>query len=152
MLSLTAILSALIVGLAATWGTIVIHGLVVHTIIVALRRALKRGVIGMRIWVNMTFVMNTTLLAFVGHCAEIVLWAVALTGIGAVADFRTAIFSSAGAYTTVGSDVVLPPGWKLLGPLEAVCGMLMFGVSTAVIFAVIQRLIHARFEGQEEVL
>jgi hypothetical protein len=28
--------------------------------------------------------------------------------------------------------------WKLLGPLEAANGMLMFGVSTAIIFAVMQ--------------
>jgi hypothetical protein len=33
----------------------------------------------------------------------------------------------------------------LLGPLEAANGMLMFGVSTAIIFSVIQRLIHIRF-------
>ena len=48
--------------------------------------------------------------------------------------------------------IALPPRWKLLEPLEAVCGMLMFGVSTAFIFAVIQRLIHARFEGADNVL
>jgi hypothetical protein len=41
----------------------------------------------------------------------------------------------------------LPPRWKLLGPFEAVSGMLMFGLTTAFIFAVIQRLIHAQFHG-----
>jgi hypothetical protein len=35
--------------------------------------------------------------------------------------------------------------WKLLGPMEAADGMLMFGVSTAIIFAVIQKLIETRF-------
>jgi hypothetical protein len=50
----------------------------------------------------------------------------------------------------VGSgEVVLSLRWKLLGPLEAAAGLLMFGVSTALIFAVIQRLIHARFAGAE---
>jgi hypothetical protein len=33
----------------------------------------------------------------------------------------------------------------LLSPLEAVDGMLMFGVSTAMIFAVIQRLVESRY-------
>lgn len=37
------------------------------------------------------------------------------------------------------------PHWRLFGPLEAADGMLMFGVSTAMIFAVIQGLIQARF-------
>ena len=136
----------LLVGLAATLGTIVIHGFVVHTIIMTLRRNLQRGVLGARIWVNLTFVMGATLLALIGHLVEIALWAFALDISGAVADISAAIYSSAGSYTTSGSDIVLPPRWKLLGPFEAVCGMLMFGVSTAFIFAVIHRLIHARFE------
>lgn len=34
---------------------------------------------------------------------------------------------------------------KLLGPIEGADGMLMFGVSTAMIFAVIQRLFQTRF-------
>jgi hypothetical protein len=39
----------------------------------------------------------------------------------------------------------MSPAWKLLGPLEAADGLLMFGVSTAMIFAVVQRLTWARF-------
>jgi hypothetical protein len=152
MPSQIAILSSLLVGLAATLGTIVIHGFVVHAIVMALRRNLQRGVLGLRIWLNLTFVMSATLLALVGHLVEITLWAFALELSGAVADLRTALYSSAGSYTTSGSDIALPLRWKLLGPFEAVCGMLMFGVSTAFIFAVIQRLIHARFEDADKFL
>jgi hypothetical protein len=48
-------------------------------------------------------------------------------------------------YTTLGdSDNVMSPSWKLLAPLEAANGMLMFGVSTTMPFAVIQRLIQTR--------
>jgi hypothetical protein len=39
----------------------------------------------------------------------------------------------------------MSPSWRLLGPLEAANGMLMFGVSTAMIFTVIQRLVEARY-------
>jgi len=147
-----SILSSLLVGIAATLGTILIHGFVVHTIVMTLRRNLQRGVLGMWIWLNLTFVMSATLLAFAGHLVEIALWALVFDLCGAVANISAAIYSSAGSYTTVGSDIILPPHWKLLGPLEAVCGMLMFGVSTAFIFAVIQRLIHARFEGADNYL
>jgi len=35
---------------------------------------------------------------------------------------------------------------EALGTFEAVDGMLMFGVSTAIIFAVIQRLIHTLYD------
>jgi hypothetical protein len=147
-----AILSSLLAGLAATLGTIVVHGFVVHIIVMTLRRNLQRGVLGVRLWVNMTFVMSATLIALAGHLIEIALWAFALDICGAVADISAAIYSWAGSYTTGGSDIVLPPRWKLLGPLEAVSGMLMFGVTTAFIFAVIQRLIHARFDGADNFL
>src|ERR1700751_4307559 len=95
-----AILSSLLVGLAATLGTIVIHGFVVHTIVMTLRRNLQRGVLGMRIWLNLTFVMSATLLALAGHLAEIALWAFALDLCGAVDNIGAAIYSSAGSYTT----------------------------------------------------
>jgi hypothetical protein len=151
-LSPIAIENPLLVGLAATFGTIVIHGLVVHTIVMGLRRNLQRGLLGARIWVNLTFVMTVTLLALAGHLVEIVLWAFALDASGAVADIGAAIYSSAGSYTTSGSDIPLPPQWKLLGPFEAVDGMLMFGISTAFIFAVVNRLIHARFDDADKFL
>jgi hypothetical protein len=146
------ILGSFVVGLAATVATIVIHGVVLHTIVVSLRRDLMRGVLGARIWVNMSFVMVAILIALAGHLGEIALWAFTLDISGAVPDISAAIYSSAGSYTTSGSDVVLPQQWKLLGPFEAVDGMLMFGVSTAFIFAVVNRLIRARFDDGDEFL
>ena len=60
---------------------------------------------------------------------------------------RKAFYHSAVNYTTLGyGDLLLTPSWRLLGPLEAANGALMFGVSTAMVFAVIQRLLLTRFE------
>jgi hypothetical protein len=95
-----AILSSLLVGFAATLGTIVIHGFAVHTIIMTLRRNLRRGVLGPRIWLHMTFIMGATLIALAAHLMEITLWAFVLNICGAVADISAAIYSSAGSYTT----------------------------------------------------
>ena len=39
----------------------------------------------------------------------------------------------------------MTPSWRLLGPLEAADGMLMFGVSTAIIVSVIQLMVRTRF-------
>ena len=65
---------------------------------------------------------------------------------GEFPEFGTAYYHSAVNYTTLGyGDVIMTPSWRLLGPLEAANGALMFGVSTAIIFAVMQRLIEARF-------
>jgi hypothetical protein len=43
-------------------------------------------------------------------------------------------------YTTLGYGDVLPAErWRLLGPITAMTGMLLFGWSTAVIFEVLRR-------------
>ena len=46
---------------------------------------------------------------------------------------------------TVTPILLLTPAWRLLGPPEATNGALMFGVSAAMVFAVVQRLVLARF-------
>ena len=49
-------------------------------------------------------------------------------------------------YTTLGyGDVIMTPSWKLFGPLEAADGMLMFGVSTAMVISVIQLIFRTKF-------
>jgi Ion channel len=59
---------------------------------------------------------------------------------------RTAYYYSAVNFTTSGAgDVLLSPHWRMLGPLEAAAGMLMFGVSTAQVFTVTARLAQTRF-------
>ena len=66
---------------------------------------------------------------------------------GEFQEFANAFYHSAVNYTTLGyGDLLMAPFWRLLGPLEAANGALMFGVSTAMVFAVIQRLLQARFE------
>jgi hypothetical protein len=66
---------------------------------------------------------------------------------GEFKEFTNAYYHSAVNYATLGyGDLLLTPGWRLLGPLEATNGALMFGVSAAMVFAVIQRVLQARFE------
>jgi hypothetical protein len=58
----------------------------------------------------------------------------------------TGVYRSAVNYTSLGyGDLIMTPSWRLLGPLETANGTLLFGVSTAMIFAVILWLIQARF-------
>jgi hypothetical protein len=65
---------------------------------------------------------------------------------GEFADFGTALYDSAVNYTSLGyDDIIMTPSWRLLGPLETANGTLLFGVSTAMIFAVMLWLIQAEF-------
>jgi Ion channel len=80
------------------------------------------------------------------HLIEVALWAAVFIICGEFSDFGTAYYHSAVNYTTLGyGDLIMTSSWRLLGPLEAANGALMFGVSTAIFFAVIQRLLETRF-------
>ena len=84
--------------------------------------------------------------AFVAHLTEIALWAALFVMCGEFKSFELAFYHSAVNYTTLGyGDLIMTPSWKLLGPLEAADGALMFGVSTAMIFTIAQRLMRAKF-------
>jgi len=135
-----------LVGVATTFGTILVHAVIVVTVVNQVRYDLQRGHMGASFFVNLMLVTSATLLALVAHLVEIGMWAVVFGLCGEFSDFAAAFYHSAVNYTTLGyGDVVMSARWKLLGPLEASDGMLMFGVSTALIFAVVQRLIQARF-------
>ena len=41
-------------------------------------------------------------------------------------------------------DIVMSVRWRLLGPLEAMNGIVMFSLSTALMFALMMRLIERR--------
>jgi hypothetical protein len=78
------------------------------------------------------------LLVLLGNLAQMVLWAVLFLLLGEFEDFATAMYHSAVNFVTLGyGDIVMSPRWRLLGPLEAVNGILMFGVSTAVMTAAV---------------
>ena len=73
------------------------------------------------------------------HGIEAALWAAAYVWLGAVDSPETAILYSVDSMATRGaSGVMLQPHWQLMGALEAADGMLLFGISTAFIFTVMQ--------------
>ena len=83
----------------------------------------------------------TALLATLLHGIEGVIWAVAYRFLGALPDNRVAMLYSLSAMTTYGhANLFLLDRWQLMGALEALDGMLLFGLTTAFLFAIIQRV------------
>jgi hypothetical protein len=75
------------------------------------------------------------------HIVEGAIWAIAYRWTGAIADNRSAMLYSLGALTTYGdTNIHVEYRWKMLGALEALNGMLLFGLTTAFLFAMIQRV------------
>jgi hypothetical protein len=72
-------------------------------------------------------------------CVEATIWAAAYLWLGALDSPKDAILYSLDSMTTRGaSGLMLEPHWQMMGALEAANGMLLFGISTAYIFAVMQ--------------
>lgn len=75
------------------------------------------------------------------HGLEAAIWAFAYWQLGALPDLRSAMLYSVSAMTTYGhASLILAPGWRMMGALEALTGMLLFGLTTAFLFAVIQKV------------
>ncbi len=89
--------------------------------------------------------MASLLLAL--HVVEMTVWATAFAAAGVLADFETSLYYSLTSYTTVGyGDVVPSASWRLLGPIEAVVGVMMLGWSTSITVAAVQRIYTTRHE------
>jgi hypothetical protein len=82
-----------------------------------------------------------TLLATCLHGIEAGIWAAAYCLNGALPDFKDAMLYSLGALTTYGHrNLYLEDRWRLMGPIEALDGWLLFGLSTAFLFWLIQEV------------
>lgn len=75
------------------------------------------------------------------HSLEAALWATTFLFLGALPSARAAMLYSLNAMTAFGHvNVYLPDRWQLMGSLEALNGWILFGLSTAFLFALIQRV------------
>jgi hypothetical protein len=73
------------------------------------------------------------------HGVEAALWAAVYWWLGALNSPTDAILYSVDSMSTRGaSGLTLEPHWRMIGALEAMDGMLLFGISTAFIFAIMQ--------------
>jgi hypothetical protein len=91
-----------------------------------------------------TTLLTITTIGLVGwtlavlHGLEAAIWAVAYVLLGALGSSAEAMLYSMDSFTTRGeSGLELQSHWRLMGALEAADGVLLFGISTAFIFAVI---------------
>ena len=133
-----------------TWGlslialTIAIHaaGVVVMALVgFGIRARLETRKLGLRhvIPIMIGIVGAVGVLLAVLHGIEAAIWAAAYVWLGALDSPKDAILYSVDSMTTRGaSGLMLQQHWRMMGALEAAGGMLLFGISTAYIFAVMQ--------------
>jgi hypothetical protein len=139
----------LLVGAGVLLASVLSYAMAMALIVYLVVRLIRTGYTGLGFWNNVAVMMILTLVIVAAHLIPIVLWALALLAVGESWSFEKAVYYSAENYTALGyGDIVLSDQWRLLGPLEAINGLLLFGLSTAVMFAVMSRLITGRLRSQ----
>jgi ion channel len=82
----------------------------------------------------------TVLVLMMTHAIEVVVWGISYWLVDAAPVGTDRVYFAFVNYTTLGyGDVVPVVRWRLLGPITAMNGVLLFGWSTAVIFEVLRR-------------
>jgi ion channel len=82
------------------------------------------------------------------HVVEIAVWALLFWQQKCLPDVESSFYFSGVTYATLGyGDLLLPKEWRLFGPLEALTGTLMCGLSIAFFFAVLSRKVLQRIHG-----
>ena len=110
-----------------------------------------RGLTRPSFWPNFVLFQMAALLLALAHLVDVALWALLYCLCGEFAEFEAAYYHSAVNFSSLGyGDIVMSVRWRLLGPLEAMNGIVMFALSTALMFALLTRLIERRLKVKGE--
>ncbi|QEG37816.1 ion channel [Bythopirellula goksoeyrii] len=105
----------------------------------------EKGLIRMSIFRSSLLLSLITLIMLIGNLVQIAIWGGFFIVIGEFSDMFQAFSHSAVNFTTLGyGDVVMSQERRILGALEAANGMVMFGVTTSVLFSFMSILIKRR--------
>jgi hypothetical protein len=133
------------VGAGVLLGSVLVYGMATDLMVRLMARLKRSEHHPLGFWTGVAVMMLVTLVTATAHVGVITLWAAALLMSGEVSTFDKAWYLSAQNYTALGyGDIILSERWRLLGPIEAINGLLLFGLSTALMFAVLNYLITRR--------
>lgn len=132
-----------IVGGATSLINLIIHALLIGAVAWTVRRiSLSDSRIPVFLQYTIVIVATGTLLV-IGHFFEVLVWAHAYALVQAAPTGTDLVSFAFGNYTTLGyGDVVPVPGWRLLGPMTALNGIMLIGWSTALIIEILRRTGH----------
>ena len=138
-----------VIGLVVSLVNIAIHAVILARVSWAARRAaaiaFKRNV--MRLVLVM---MAAVTVLMVAHIIEIGCWAIVYAALDVAPHRDEAFYFAFVNYTTLGYGDMLPRDyWRILGPVTAMNGIMLFGWSTAVIYDALRTVAQAIPMGAE---
>jgi len=117
---------------------IAIHAMAMATLISAARMAAQKSSAHSTLRLALVMIAVVFVL-MVAHVTEVAIWSVVYASVDAAPDKTERFYFAFVNFTTLGYGDVLPtPRWRLLGPMTAMNGVLLFGWSTAVMFEVLR--------------
>ncbi len=100
---------------------------------------------------SLRFLCSTAVVLLLIHFAEVILWGLVYWKVVGGKSFATAeqsIYFSIVTFTSLGyGDVVIEGPWRVLGGIQSMVGLLVFGWSSALLFVVLQRIAQTQGEG-----
>jgi voltage-gated potassium channel len=128
-------------AIALTGVTVIIHGFGTLESVAQLSRVWQRTKGKQGSLASVIYILRVMVVLLLLHWGEAAIWAAFYLISGAMPNLETATYFSLTSYTTLGyGDVVLPVSWRLLGPFEGAVGILMFGWSTGIMVAAINKI------------
>src|SRR4051794_9995665 len=105
-----------------------------------------------RFWPITGLLIRIAWLLILFHLCEIAVWALFFWWQNCLPDAESSLYFSGVTYATLGyGDLLLPKEWRLFGPLEALIGSLMAGLSVAFFFGVLAKQFLQRLDGREPI-
>ena len=101
----------------------------------------SRRPLGPQPWRTILLQLSTLMIVLMaGNLIQVTIWAAVYQLFDAFEDFETAMYFSGVTFTSLGyGDATLTGRIRLLAPLQAATGLMMFGITTALFIAAIQR-------------
>lgn len=128
----------LLTGLPAMLLCLLLQAVFVAFSLRQYRRFRDRSVASASMLPDIAMLSVVMLVMLVGNFVQMAIWATLFVLIGEFDQFATALYFSGVTFATLGyGDIVMSEQWRLLSAVEAANGILMFGVSTAVMTAAV---------------
>ena len=132
-------LNQLLAGALVSFVNFGIHAVMTGVIVVATRHT-AAATDDLHVFARVSALLLVTMTALmVAHVAEIGVWATFYAFNGIETEKAGAFEFAFENYTALGyGDAVPGPGWRLIGPITALNGLLLIGWSVAIIFEVMR--------------
>jgi len=143
-------MNSLLLGIPVLIVTLAVQAIATMTNVRFVLALIRRGFAGHHFLLDVAIMMVVLLITLAAILAQVAIWAVCLIACGEFVEFNTAFYHSAVNFSTLGyGDIVMSPTWRFLGPLEAINGILMCGITASSLFTVVDRLIRMRLREDE---